>query len=157
MRVQPLRNLVVAQLQRRVLRVRHDLRDEAEAARPDGEVQLRQTPEDVRPHALDGTAHQADDLARREQVPGLADGLFLGLLADGAAVDEDEFGRVLRRDLLMARRDKQRRDRLRVAHVHLTAVGMDQELHVGNLPYFSPSKTEKPRITEVFIGGGKRS
>ena len=58
-----------------------------------------------------------------------APGLLLGLLADGATVDEDEVGRVLRRDLLMAGRDEQRRDRLRVAHVHLAAVGVDEKLH----------------------------
>ena len=54
------------------------------------------------------------------------DRLF-GFLADRAGVDEDDVGFVLRRGLREARGAEPARQEVRVADVHLAAVGVDRE------------------------------
>ena len=110
-----------------------------EFAGRDSEIQLRKLLEQRIPKPLHRAAHHADDLAVGNQVPRLADRLLFRLLPYGAAVDDDELRLRLSRDLLVPRLNKQRLDRFRVADVHLTAVGMDQKLHLWNYSIFHPN------------------
>ena len=120
---------VLAKLEPREPPVCDNLRNESDRARPNGEVELRKLLEHVFTKALHGTAHKPSDLLRGNQVARLADGLFLGLLPDSTAVDDDEFRVFLADGLLVPRRHEHRLDGFRVAHVHLTTVCMDMKLH----------------------------
>ena len=136
MRVHAGRHLIVANLQKALLPGLRNLADEmgneTEPTRPHREIELRQTLEDIRAHTLDRTPHHTGNLLRSNHVARLADGLLLGLLPNGAAVDHD-LGLVLRRDLLVPRSNHERLDRLGIADIHLAPVSMDQKLHCGRL------------------------
>ena len=105
---------------------------EAGGAGADGEGEPGDEAEDVGAEAVGHAAGEADDERGAVAAGGaehaeLADRLLLGLLADGAGVDEDDVRLVLRRGLGEARGAEPARQEVRVADVHLAAVGMDRE------------------------------
>ena len=88
--------------------------------------------EDVGAETVGHAAGEADGGAGAAAASGaeqaeLSERLLLGLLADGAGVDEDDVRLVLRRGLGEARGAEPARQEVRVADVHLAAVGMDRE------------------------------
>ena len=131
---------VLAELKAREAPFRNNPRNEPYGSRAYGEVEFRELPEDVFAETLDCASHKSGELLRGDQVADLADGLLLGLLADGAAVHDHEVGVVFARRLLVPGGDKQRLGRLRVAHVHLAAVCVYVELHRKGVTRTSSSR-----------------
>ena len=103
--------------------------DEPEGARANGEIKLRELLEDISAETLYGAPHKPRQLLCGDEVPRLADGLLLGLLPDGATVDDDKLRVVFANRLFVPCGKKQRFDGFRVADVHLAAVRMDVKLH----------------------------
>ncbi|MPM88429.1 hypothetical protein SDC9_135533 [bioreactor metagenome] len=112
----------------------NDFRQPVELAGAEHEIEMRQLFQQFVAAVLRHAADGADDQVGVARLvlfheADLADGFALGLFAHAAGVEDHHLGCGLAGDDFVARCGQHPGQRLGIAHVHLAAVGLDENLH----------------------------